>query len=68
MLLLYCCCSGDPVITDRDFELVVLDEATQATEPAALVATAARVRYCHVLLLLLYVWLKQQYFLKAVIQ
>jgi hypothetical protein len=35
--------SGDPIIAERGFEMVVLDEATQAPEPAALVAVAARV-------------------------
>ena len=42
--------TGDPIIAERGFELVVLDEATQAPEPAALVAVAARVSaaYCAV--------------------
>uniref|UniRef100_A0A383VFK2 AAA+ ATPase domain-containing protein n=1 Tax=Tetradesmus obliquus TaxID=3088 RepID=A0A383VFK2_TETOB len=37
-----CVGAGDPIIAERGFELVVLDEATQAPEPAALVAVAAR--------------------------
>jgi superfamily I DNA and/or RNA helicase len=43
LLLLLVCCSGDPVLAGRCFELVVCDEATQAPEPASLVALANKV-------------------------
>jgi len=36
--------AGDPILQERFFEVAVLDEATQAPEPAALVAVAQRVR------------------------
>jgi regulator of nonsense transcripts 1 len=36
--------TGDPVLQERFFEVLVLDEATQAPEPAALVAAAQRVQ------------------------
>lgn len=36
--------AGDPVLQERFFEVLVLDEATQAPEPAALVAAAQRVQ------------------------
>ena len=35
--------AGDAVLQERFFEVCVLDEATQAPEPAALVAVAQRV-------------------------
>lgn len=37
------CPAGDPVLQERFFEVLVLDEATQAPEPAALVAAAQKV-------------------------
>lgn len=37
------CPAGDPALQERFFEVLVLDEATQAPEPAALVAAAQKV-------------------------
>jgi superfamily I DNA and/or RNA helicase len=42
-IVLYCTIAGDPVLQERFFEVLVLDEATQAPEPAALVAVAQKV-------------------------